>query len=63
MSQLSPLEIGIIILVIFLLFGPKRIPELGRAIGKGIREFKQSISGVTDEQPTKTDETIKPVKK
>lgn len=63
MSQLSPLEIGIIILVIFLLFGPKRIPELGRAIGKGIREFKQSISGVTDEQPTKTDETIKAVKK
>lgn len=59
MSQLSPLELGIIVLIIFLLFGPKRLPELGRSIGKGIREFKQSLSGMTEEQPAKPDETPK----
>jgi sec-independent protein translocase protein TatA len=48
-------EIGIaglivILVVALLVFGPKRLPEIGRSLGKGMREFKDSISG-KDEQP------------
>jgi len=43
-------EIGIaglivILIVALLVFGPKRLPEIGRSLGKGMREFKDSISG------------------
>jgi sec-independent protein translocase protein TatA len=42
-------EIFLIILVLLLFFGGKRIPELARGLGKGIREFKDASSGKTDE--------------
>ncbi|MCD6277843.1 MAG: twin-arginine translocase TatA/TatE family subunit [Caldiserica bacterium] len=42
-------EIILILLVVLLLFGAKRLPEMGRALGKGIREFKRSIKGLEDE--------------
>jgi sec-independent protein translocase protein TatA len=51
-------EIMVILLVVLLLFGAKRLPEVGASIGKGIREFKRSISDTqdaimnTDEQRT-----------
>ena len=35
----------VIILVLLLVFGPKRLPEMGRSLGRGMREFKDSISG------------------
>jgi sec-independent protein translocase protein TatA len=35
----------VIILVLLLVFGPKRLPEMGRSVGRGIREFKDSVSG------------------
>ena len=35
----------VIILVLLLVFGPKRLPEMGRSVGRGIREFKDSLSG------------------
>ena len=38
-------EILILLLVALLVFGPKRLPEMGRSLGKGMREFKDSISG------------------
>jgi len=41
-------EILIILLVVLLLFGAKRLPEVGSSIGKGIREFKRSISDTQD---------------
>jgi sec-independent protein translocase protein TatA len=46
-------EIGIsgiilILIVALLVFGPKRLPEMGRSLGKGMREFKDSISGKDD---------------
>ena len=48
-------EIGItglivILVVALLVFGPKRLPEIGRAVGKGMREFKDSIGGKDDDQ-------------
>jgi sec-independent protein translocase protein TatA len=38
-------EILLLGLVVLLLFGPKRLPEMGRSFGKGLREFKDSVSG------------------
>jgi sec-independent protein translocase protein TatA len=46
----SPLVDGIVILVIVLLImGPKRLPELGKGLGRGMREFKDGISGESKE--------------
>ena len=38
-------ELLILLLVLLLVFGPKRLPEMGRQLGKGMREFKDSVSG------------------
>jgi sec-independent protein translocase protein TatA len=38
-------ELIVLLLVILLVFGPKRLPEMGRSLGRGMREFKDSISG------------------
>jgi sec-independent protein translocase protein TatA len=40
----SPWHIAIFVLVVMLAFGPKRLPEMGRMMGKGIREFRDSIT-------------------
>ena len=44
-------EILILLLVVLLVFGPKRLPEMGRSLGRGMREFKDSISGKDDDEP------------
>jgi sec-independent protein translocase protein TatA len=43
-------EVLILLLVVLLVFGPKRLPEMGRSLGKGMREFKDSISGKDDDE-------------
>ena len=43
MSMPGPMEIIVILLVVLLLFGAKRLPEIGKALGEGIREFKRAI--------------------
>ena len=50
-GNIGPLEIGIVLVIALLVFGPKRLPELGKSLGKGIREFKGSISGEDDNKP------------
>jgi sec-independent protein translocase protein TatA len=45
----GPLEIVVILIIALIVFGPKRLPELGRSLGKGIREFKGSLSGENDD--------------
>lgn len=47
--------IVIILLVLLLIFGPKRLPEMGRSIGHGIREFKDSLTGKDDDEPTRVE--------
>ena len=49
LPNVGPWEMIVILLVAFLVFGSKRLPEVARGIGKGIREFRREISGVTDE--------------
>ncbi len=44
-SQIGPLEIVLVIVVLLIVFGPKRLPSLGRSLGSGMREFKDSITG------------------
>lgn len=41
----SPMHIAVLLLVVLLVFGAKRLPELGRSLGQGMREFKSSVSG------------------
>ena len=45
----GPLEIIIILVIVLIVFGPKRLPDLGRSLGRGMREFKDSITGKEDE--------------
>jgi sec-independent protein translocase protein TatA len=42
-------EIFLIVLVVYLVFGPRKIPEIARTLGKGINEIKRATGGVTDE--------------
>jgi sec-independent protein translocase protein TatA len=39
-------ELLVVVLVLFLFFGPKKLPEMGKSIGKGIREFRNAMQGV-----------------
>jgi sec-independent protein translocase protein TatA len=41
----SPVELIIILVVVLIVFGPKRLPDLGRSLGRGMREFKDSVTG------------------
>ena len=50
---LTPAHILVLVVVLLLVFGVKRLPELGRSLGSGIREFKTSIGGMPgDARPT-----------
>ena len=61
-------EILLLLLVILLVFGPKRLPEAGKSLGKGIREFKDSLTGNDDDEkrqqlppPPPTEDAVEPV--
>ncbi|MBS1895700.1 MAG: twin-arginine translocase TatA/TatE family subunit [Actinobacteria bacterium] len=44
LGNIGPLEIGIVLVIALLVFGPKKLPELGRSVGSGMREFKDGIT-------------------
>jgi sec-independent protein translocase protein TatA len=48
---IGPWEIAILLVIVLLVFGPKRLPEMGRSLGKGMREFKDSITGKDEKTP------------
>jgi sec-independent protein translocase protein TatA len=54
----NPLHLAILLLVVLLLFGAKRVPEIGRSLGEGIRDFKDSITGVVDRPPPADTESL-----
>jgi sec-independent protein translocase protein TatA len=45
MPNIGPLEIGIVLVIALLIFGPKRLPELGSSLGQGIRGFGRGLKG------------------
>lgn len=56
MPSVGPLELVVILIIALVVFGPKRLPELGSSLGRGIREFRSSVSGSGDESEEKPDE-------
>jgi sec-independent protein translocase protein TatA len=52
MPNIGPMEIGLVLIVALIVFGPKRLPELGKSLGKGISEFRGTISGEKSESET-----------
>lgn len=57
MPNIGPLELAIVLIIALVVFGPKRLPELGRSLGRGIREFRGSVSG--DHRDSDDDESQK----
>jgi sec-independent protein translocase protein TatA len=60
-SQIGPMEIILVLVIALLVLGPKRLPEAGRSIGKGMREFKDSIAGITRDEDQQ-DLTVAPAR-
>ena len=54
MPNIGPWEIILLLLLALLLFGAKRLPEIGRSLGTGMREFKDSVTGATKHEPEPT---------
>ena len=51
MANVGPLELIVVLIIALVVLGPKRLPEVGRSVGKGMREFKDAISGNEPEAP------------
>ncbi|MGH2966841.1 MAG: twin-arginine translocase TatA/TatE family subunit [Solirubrobacterales bacterium] len=45
MGNVGPLEVVVVVIIALVIFGPKRVPELGKSLGKGIREFQAGLAG------------------
>ena len=66
---IGPMEIFVVLIIALVIFGPQKLPEMGRSLGKAIREFKSvgseiqdEITKVTDEIDIDPEKTIKPPK-
>ena len=49
MPNIGPMELIVVLAIALMVLGPKKLPEVGRSVGKGMREFKNAISGSQDE--------------
>jgi len=57
-NQVGPMELMIVLVIALIVLGPKRLPEAGRAIGRGMREFKDTLSGSTKHDDDEDDEVV-----
>jgi sec-independent protein translocase protein TatA len=55
MPNIGPMEVIVVHVIALIVFGPKRLPELGKSMGRGIREFRSTISGKDDEPKPELD--------
>jgi sec-independent protein translocase protein TatA len=55
-------ELLVVLLVVFLFFGPKNLPSIGRSVGKGVQEFRRALRGVEDDlrSATRPDDKDRP---
>ena len=58
MPNIGPMEVTVVLIIALLVLGPKRLPAAGRSLGRGIREFKDSITG--RERPEVDEVTAQP---
>jgi sec-independent protein translocase protein TatA len=49
--NVGPMELVIVLVIALVVLGPKRLPEAGRSVGRGLREFKRAISGAGSDEP------------
>jgi sec-independent protein translocase protein TatA len=61
MPNVGPMELIVILAIALIVLGPKKLPEVGRSIGKGMREFKESLAG--ESEPRRRDEDERPALK
>ena len=53
MPNIGPMELAIVLIIALVIVGPKKLPELGKSAGKGLREFKDSVTGNHDDEDDK----------
>jgi sec-independent protein translocase protein TatA len=53
LPNIGPLEIIVVLVIALVVFGPRRVPELGRSLGKGIREFKDTLTSDASDKDAK----------
>jgi sec-independent protein translocase protein TatA len=57
MTNIGPMELVVVLAIALIVLGPKRLPEVGRSVGHGLREFKESLSGESSRRDDEDDET------
>ena len=57
--SIGPMELVVVLVIALLVLGPKRLPEVGRSVGKGMREFKDSLSGINQDDD---EDDVKPLR-
>jgi sec-independent protein translocase protein TatA len=55
MFGIGPAELIVVLMIALLVFGPKRLPDLGRSLGSGMREFKESVTGAERDESANAD--------
>ena len=60
LPNIGPLEIMVVLVIALVIFGPRRVPELGRSLGKGIREFKDTLTSDGEDKGAKDDSAALP---
>ena len=63
MPNIGPMELIIVLVIVLLIFGPKRLPGLGRQLGTGMREFKESVTGKGKDDSEDDDEADRPAER
>ncbi len=60
LGNIGPLEIIVVLIIALVVFGPKRLPELGSSLGRGIREFRDTVTGDKPDDDVKEIDRPKP---
>ncbi|MDX6378911.1 MAG: sec-independent protein translocase protein TatA [Gaiellaceae bacterium] len=58
-NTIGPGEIAIVLVIALLIFGPKKLPELGKGLGRGMRDFKRAVTGDDEDERKDEEETKK----